>query len=129
MAEIKADEIYEKIGAIRKDINNCEELIDEKKRILRGNIRSMLETIDFPDSFYGARERVGYLITVAVLVLFAISAYLTQWIDSLWIIGAWILILLYRALYVTSLDDITLSIIKSGNHTLYRIFIKQNKQH
>ena len=129
MAEIKADEIYEKIGEIRIDINNCEELKDEKKTILRRNIRSMLETMDVPDSFYGARERMGNLAFVAVIILLAISAFLTQRIDSLWIVGAWILFILIRARYLPSLDDMTLNMIKSGNSTLYKIFIKQNKQY
>jgi len=129
MAEIKANEIYKKIGEIRVDINNCEELSDEKKTILRRNIRFMLETIDLPDFFYGARERMGYLVIIAITMLIAISAFLVQWINGLWIIGVWMLLILIRARYLPSLDDITLDVIKSGNHTLYKIFIKQNKQH
>lgn len=120
-------EIYKKIGEITTDINNCKELSDEKKIILRGNTRSMLETIDLPDFFYGVKERVGWLVTVAVLVLFVISAFLTQRINDLWIIGAWILFILARIIYLPSLDDITLSIIKSESSALRRIFIKQKK--
>ncbi len=127
MAEIKAVEIYEKISKIRIDINNCEEFSDYKKRILRGNVRSMLETIDRPDSFYGARERVGYMAMFAITIILAISAFLTQWINSLRIIGVWIILMLLSALYMPSLDDITEGIIKSGNSMLYKIFIKQKK--
>lgn len=125
MAEIKAIEV--KISGLIKDINGCKEMSEEKKRILRRNVGSMLKTIDLPDSFYDARERVGYLAVVIVTISLAVSLILTEWINSLWIIGAWILIFPIRALYLPSLDDITLGIIKSGNSILHRIFIKQNK--
>ncbi|MDF1497865.1 MAG: hypothetical protein P1P85_00715 [Patescibacteria group bacterium] len=130
MADNENSEMAKKIEKIIKYINNSD-LLDWKKTILRGNSRSMLETIDAPDCFHDTRERVGYLAAFVLAVMFMLSAFLIVWLENLWsdsfLVGVWILLILFRAIFLPSLDNITLNIIKSKNDTLRKLFIKPKK--